>query len=393
MGEKWQKFKIQSVLLLIKLLKTVGFYLGLFFQGIGKILEMVLFFIVKILVVPLFPFYLKFKKSIKASLANFHYEAGFLSFLTQRKILFFLLVLSFVFISFESRASLQEEFFAQAMTADEEKEELSIADFKIATDEEVTLRPISILEDDFIPARTEIEKYVVQKGDTISTIAKKFGVSINTILWENKLSPYSVIRPGQTLKILPLSGLTHKVKTGDTIEKIAKLYRSNKDDILSFNNLEEKKLAVGQIIIIPEGRMPPPPPTPPILRQPTTKEKTWLAQYGGRTRTGTNCHDFYPGQCTWYVAQKYCLTFSGHAKSWLANAARAGYPIGKTPRVGAIISLRETWYGHVAIVEEVKENTLVISEMNHLGPWKVNKREINKNSPLINGYIYPTLKN
>ena len=54
-----------------------------------------------------------------------------------------------------------------------------------------------------------------------------------------------------------------------------------------------------------------------------------------------------------------------------------------------VISLRETWYGHVGIVEEVNNETIIISEMNHLGPWKVNRRELKKNDYRINGYIYP----
>lgn len=393
MGKKIRKLKIQTILLSINLLKKAGACLKPFFQKVGKLLELVFIFIVKILILPLLPFYLKIKKSVKNYLSSFHYEGGFLSFFTQRKIIFFFLILVVIFISFESKASLQEEFFAQAMAPDEEEGKNILADFKIAADEEVLLRPICILKYDFIPTRTEMEKYIVQKGETISSIAKKFGVSINTVLWENKLSPYSLIRPGQALKILPVSGITYKIKKNDTLQKIAQLYRADSDDIAGFNNLEGNLLVAGQTIVIPEGVIPPPPPSPTIFRQPTAKEKIWLSQYGGKTRVGTGCRDFYPGQCTWYVAQKYCLTFTGNAKSWLANASRAGYPIGKEPAVGAIVSIKESWVGHVAIIEEIKENTLVISEMNHLGPWKVDKREIPKNSRLINGYIYPTSKN
>ncbi|MCX6799704.1 MAG: LysM peptidoglycan-binding domain-containing M23 family metallopeptidase [Candidatus Falkowbacteria bacterium] len=63
-----------------------------------------------------------------------------------------------------------------------------------------------------IPAkkRTEVIKYVVLPGETISSIAKKFNVTISTILWENKLNAYSVIKPGDELDVLPRSGVSYK---------------------------------------------------------------------------------------------------------------------------------------------------------------------------------------
>lgn len=96
--------------------------------------------------------------------------------------------------------------------------------------------------------------YVVRKGDTISQIAKMFNVSSNTILWANDLERGSVLRLGQTLVILPISGVQYVVKKGDTIESIAKKYKGNVDDVREFNNLNGKNtLVVGDTIIIPDG--------------------------------------------------------------------------------------------------------------------------------------------
>lgn len=102
--------------------------------------------------------------------------------------------------------------------------------------------------------RTTTVSYTVQSGDTISTIAEEFEVSVNTILWENNLSSYSLIRPGQTLKILPQSGISHTVSSGENLTYIANLYKVDVDDIMETNDLTNTgQLKIGQNLIIPGG--------------------------------------------------------------------------------------------------------------------------------------------
>jgi len=97
--------------------------------------------------------------------------------------------------------------------------------------------------------------YYVEKGDTISSIAKKFNISADTLLGTNNLSQYSVLKPGQELTILPISGILYTVKKGDSAKSIAKKYKANIDDILAFNNLDDDStLNSGQKIIIPNGQ-------------------------------------------------------------------------------------------------------------------------------------------
>lgn len=103
--------------------------------------------------------------------------------------------------------------------------------------------------------RDEVIYYTVQSGDSVSTIAAEFEVSVNTILWANNLSAYSLIRPGQQIKILPVTGILHKVTSGETLLSIANKYDVEADKILETNKLlDASKLAVGQELMIPGGR-------------------------------------------------------------------------------------------------------------------------------------------
>jgi murein DD-endopeptidase MepM/ murein hydrolase activator NlpD len=111
--------------------------------------------------------------------------------------------------------------------------------------------------------RTEIITYTVETGDTISLIAQKFNINVDTILWANKLSSSSLIRPGDKLAILPVSGVVHQIKKGDTLTKIAKDYSADVEKIIEFNKLtDEKDIAQGEMLVIPGGKIAPPPPAP-----------------------------------------------------------------------------------------------------------------------------------
>lgn len=103
--------------------------------------------------------------------------------------------------------------------------------------------------------RSGIIDYTVEIGDTVSTIAANFGISVNTILWENDLTAYSLIRPGEKLAILPVSGIAHKVARGDTLDAIVSRYGADANAVLEANKLASaEKLAVGQKLIIPGGQ-------------------------------------------------------------------------------------------------------------------------------------------
>ena len=108
--------------------------------------------------------------------------------------------------------------------------------------------------------RKEIIEYSVESGDTIKGVAGKFGVSEDTIAWANNISKNSALKVGQTLVILPVSGVLHIVKAGDTIGAISKTYKAKMEDIISTNSLSgELDIFIGDILIIKGGSMPPKP--------------------------------------------------------------------------------------------------------------------------------------
>lgn len=102
-----------------------------------------------------------------------------------------------------------------------------------------------------------ILEYSVEPKDSLWSIADKFGISIDTILWANNLTKSSVLKEGQRLVILPVSGVLYHVKNGDTISKIAQTYKGKTENIIAFNNLSnEGDIYVGDMLVIPGGKMP-----------------------------------------------------------------------------------------------------------------------------------------
>ncbi|MDA0208069.1 MAG: LysM peptidoglycan-binding domain-containing M23 family metallopeptidase [bacterium] len=162
--------------------------------------------------------------------------------------------------------------------------------------------------------RTNIFTYVVAEGDTTSTIAERFSISLNTLLWANDLTVRSTIKPGLELVILPTSGVQHEVARGDTVGSLAKKYDVEEVEIVRYNALASAEdIVVGESLIIPGGTVSAPAPvsrpasvsnvfTPaPVTSAPqvsAARGMVWptdlrlITQYYGWTHTGIDidCH-------------------------------------------------------------------------------------------------------
>ena len=124
---------------------------------------------------------------------------------------------------------------------------------------------------DYEWTQNQITEYVAESGDTLSSIAEQFNISLNTLLWANDLSSSSLLKIGQKLVILPTSGVIYHVKNGDTLSNIATTYKSTTEKIIAFNNLSaEGDIYTGDILIVPDGVMTPvvvyAPPLVPLAR-------------------------------------------------------------------------------------------------------------------------------
>lgn len=119
--------------------------------------------------------------------------------------------------------------------------------------------------------RDGVKEYKVVEGDTVNSIAQKFGIDENTVRWQNNITG-DRIKVGQTLEILPVSGMAHKVSKGDTVHSIAKKYDSSAQSIVdfpfnTFSNDETFELAIGQIVMVPDGVKPKEAVSAPRIRQ------------------------------------------------------------------------------------------------------------------------------
>lgn len=188
----------------------------------------------------------------------------------------------------------------------------------------------------------EISIYTVRKGDSISSIADMFDVSINTIIWANELGRNTSLSEGQTLVILPISGIKYTVKKGDTIKGIVFRYKADLDEVLQYNDLTlSSPLIVGATIVIPDAE-------PSYVEAPKTI----------KTKVPTNkAHDtngpFYPGYFIRPIAGGY-KSQGLHGYNGVDLAAPVGTPIRASAGGKVISSISNgSWnggYGNYVII-------------------------------------------
>jgi murein DD-endopeptidase MepM/ murein hydrolase activator NlpD len=169
-------------------------------------------------------------------------------------------------------------------------------------------------EDLDIPLNDTISVYEVKKGDTIASVAKAYGVSKNTIIWANDIKG-STLTPGDTLVILPITGIKYTIRRGDTVSSIAKKYKADVEDIAKYNGIaKDAELASGDVLLVPEGEIAQAPapvvtkkkPTPIASRLSTTPLGFFVRPLQGGLRTqgihGHNAVDIAAARGTPVVA-------------------------------------------------------------------------------------------
>jgi len=108
--------------------------------------------------------------------------------------------------------------------------------------------------------RFEVIEYTVESGDSIFSIADKFDLQPQSILWGNRYSlgddPHFIL-PGQKLYILPVDGVYHQWSAGESLSKVAEVYGVTPEDIIEWpsNNLDADEIGDYANPNIPENTM------------------------------------------------------------------------------------------------------------------------------------------
>ncbi|MFU0768760.1 LysM peptidoglycan-binding domain-containing protein [Staphylococcus pasteuri] len=217
--------------------------------------------------------------------------------------------------------------------------------------------------------------YTVKAGDTLSSIASKYGTSYQNIMKLNGLNSFT-IHPGQKLKVSGKatstskpssstttsgSSSTYTVKAGDSLSSIAAKYNTSYQKIMSLNGMSNFFIYPGQKLKV----------TGSATASNTGSSNASASNNGYKTPVFNHQNLYTWGQCTYHVfnrrAQigKGISTYWWNANNWDNAAAADGYTIDGKPTVGSIAQSDAGYYGHVAFVERVNsDGSILISEMN-----------------------------
>lgn len=197
--------------------------------------------------------------------------------------------------------------------------------------------------------RADIVNYTVKTGESIGTIANRFGISAQTILWANGLSDTSIIKAGDVLKVPPVSGYTYQIATGDTLQKVVEKYHGDLEATMKLNGIsDDQTVAVGSQIVVIGGAPPAPAPTP-IKNSYLANSDTRYSS--GNSGSGVNVNRNVPARVTggtfnWPLACHSAMTtYWGHAGRGRDISCGVGQPIYAATDGVARISFTGAW-GH-----------------------------------------------
>lgn len=254
------------------------------------------------------------------------------------------------------------------------------------------IKPLSIPTS--APAAHAPVVYTVADADNLPALAARFGVSTDQLRWSNPVLHDTMhISPGMKLTIPPTPGVVVMTHTGDSVASIAATYQVDPQSIIDYNRIriDPDQLPDGLELVIPNG-VGPPLPVPPIIEPNATvsgaKHPPMAIRYGAPV--GSYANNKFPwGWCTWYVATRRQIPWSGDAYQWYANAQAMGFQVGQEPKVGAVMVTMESGWGHVAYVDGVySDGSWLVSEMNFVGFGQTDQRQIYPGEVPLIGFVY-----
>lgn len=262
-----------------------------------------------------------------------------------------------------------------------------------------------------VTGSSEVVEYEVKPWESFAFIAQKFNISKDTIYWANDFSKGHRLHPGDIIKVPPVSGLVHKVSSGETLSGIAKKYDIEEKKIMRQNLLlSAADLKAWSTIVVPWAKKIAPKPVisaaPKRTTSTTTASKNTSTWYSFAAKAKSEYvstawkfqlvwrkpYSGAPGNCTWYVASHKSVNWRWNANQWIRNARAKGHPIGNNPTIGSIVQFEwrgyNPYYWHVAIVIDVTDTHIIVSDMNYRRKYEVTTRKVPRNDRTIQGYIY-----
>ncbi|MBJ7624022.1 CHAP domain-containing protein [Weissella confusa] len=211
------------------------------------------------------------------------------------------------------------------------------------------------------------ETYVVQAGDTLSTIASATELTTDEIAAANGISDVHFILVGQEIKLTADAAVASEAPV--VAEEAAP----------ATEEAPVEAPVVEQAPVVEEA---------PVVEAPVAEEvvadepATQTPNYN-TDMTAVPGNSYYAGQCTWYVKNtlSWVGNFWGNANQWAASAAAAGRLVDSNPTVGSVAVFMPgvagaSSYGHVAVVTGVNGGMVTISEMNAQGEYVVSSRTV-----------------
>ena len=216
------------------------------------------------------------------------------------------------------------------------------------------------------------ETYVVQAGDTLSTIASATQLTTDEIAAANGISDVHFILVGQEIKLTADAAVASEAPVvAEEAAPAAEVAPVEAPVVEQAPVVEEAPVVEAPVVEAPVAEAP-------VADEPVSQTPNYNTDM-----TAVPGNSYYAGQCTWYVKNtlSWVGNFWGNANQWAASAAAAGRLVDSNPTVGSVAVFMPgvagaSSYGHVAVVTGVNSGMVTISEMNAQGEYVVSSRTI-----------------
>lgn len=190
---------------------------------------------------------------------------------------------------------------------------------------------------------TDYAIHSVQSGETLSQIAKAYGLKVETIMWENNIGNANTVKVGAKLVIPPIDGISYTIAKGDTLASLAKKYSIAMDTVIAHNQLGSDTLTIGQHLFLPNAK-------------PLAKAST-IAKTGGKVTPSylSDSSSTPSGEKIFIKPTQGTLTQGYHAGHYAFDIADASRPAVWATGGGTVIKASSgTWgggYGNHVIID------------------------------------------